>query len=111
MAHGNLKTIDVMGLSHTVQTTTVKNIQVSDIGQEQTINLPVLYTKDRIPVSQKLGLMNISKGGLIFMEWHCRILKQRCGYYWEIMYRMLIARLKSVGPLGSAHITKHALDW
>jgi len=42
-------TIDTMGVPHAMQATTVKNIQVSDLGQEHIINLPVLYAKDRIP--------------------------------------------------------------
>jgi hypothetical protein len=44
-------TMDTMGVPHTMNTYAFRGLEISDLSQENTIKLPTLYTKDRMPVS------------------------------------------------------------
>jgi hypothetical protein len=44
-------TLNTMGESHIMYTHAVKNVEISDLSQENTFTLPTLYTKEKMPVS------------------------------------------------------------
>ena len=46
-------TLNTMGEKYTMYTHEVKNLQVCDLNQEYTISLPVMYTKDELPVPRQ----------------------------------------------------------
>ena len=45
--------LDTMGVNHTLHTSEVKNIVICDLDENHKIYLPVLYSKEKIPVSQQ----------------------------------------------------------
>lgn len=47
-------TIDTMGSPHTMDTRIIQGIQVCDLHLNNEVQMPPVYTKDRIPVSQNL---------------------------------------------------------
>ena len=45
-------TMDTMGVPHSMHTDEIKNIEVFDLHQHNTVKLPAIYTKDKIPVTR-----------------------------------------------------------
>jgi hypothetical protein len=46
-------TLETMGSEHTMQTYIIKGLEVCDLNSNNSVDLPRLYTKDRIPVSSR----------------------------------------------------------
>ena len=46
-------TLDTMGSSHTMSTYVLNNLEISDLSMSNIIELPNVYTKDKMPVSGK----------------------------------------------------------